>query len=93
MTSKAVAINGQVPAAHRGTLNGLNNLGGSVAQAFGPIFAGLLVAFSFSYFGTYGSLVLFGIISTLNTLTACAAYHLLREDEEEESVELTDDTG
>ena len=41
-----IGANRTVESSQRATMNGLNSLGTSIARGSGPIFAGLLVAFS-----------------------------------------------
>lgn len=43
-SSVSLLLNGSVVTEHRGTMNGLSMFGGSVAKAFGPIFAGTVYA-------------------------------------------------
>jgi Major Facilitator Superfamily len=64
-SSISVATNRTVPSSRRGTMNGLSMLGGSVAKALGPAFAGLLTTLSASWLGRYASLLIFGTIGIL----------------------------
>eukprot|EP00546_Thalassionema_frauenfeldii_P016684 CAMPEP_0178895346 /NCGR_PEP_ID=MMETSP0786-20121207/537_1 /TAXON_ID=186022 /ORGANISM="Thalassionema frauenfeldii, Strain CCMP 1798" /LENGTH=476 /DNA_ID=CAMNT_0020565569 /DNA_START=20 /DNA_END=1447 /DNA_ORIENTATION=+ len=59
----AIMTNRTVPASLRATTNGLSGVGGSVAKAFGPLFAGCLVSLSFSIWG--GSLLIWSTIGLL----------------------------
>ena len=43
-SSVSLLLNESVVPEHRGTMNGLSTLGGSVAKAFGPVFAGTVFA-------------------------------------------------
>lgn len=92
-SSIAVATNRTVLPSHRGTMNGLNTVGGSVAKGLGPIVAGLLVSFSFSS-GLFvppqvGAVFLWLFIGVLGCLTAVASYVLLDNvDDEEDYIEL-----
>merc|ERR1719203_40058 len=45
MSGVTICNNRTVAAEHRATMNGLSMLGGSVAKAIGPVFAGFLVSF------------------------------------------------
>jgi hypothetical protein len=86
-SSITVATNRTVPASQRATMNGLSMLGGSVAKACGPAFAGFLVAFFLSS-GVVpprvGGALIFVVIGLLGISVAVLALFLLRQDEEEE---------
>jgi MFS family permease len=91
-SSIIVATNRTVSPSHRGAMNGLAELGGSVAKSFGPTFAGFLVAFSLSSgvftpeVGAVFMYLVFGIFGSLGTV---AVFFLLHDpDEEEDSVEI-----
>jgi len=61
----AVAINRTVPTRERATMNGLSMLGGSVAKALGPLFAGVLVSLSVRLLGSAASVMIFGVIGSM----------------------------
>mmetsp|Transcript_4081 Transcript_4081/g.8386 ORF Transcript_4081/g.8386 Transcript_4081/m.8386 type:complete len:683 (-) Transcript_4081:200-2248(-) len=89
MTGMSIAFNRLVPPSQRGTMNGLSNLICSCGQGFGPIFAGLLVALSFTIVGTqWGALFLFGVMAFVVLLIAIMTYALLGEDQHEEDEHL-----
>jgi MFS family permease len=91
-SSIIVATNRTVSPSHRGTMNGLAGLGGSVAKGIGPTFAGVLVAFSLSsgvFTPEVGAIFMFLVIGILGSLGTAAVYFLLHDpDEEEDSVEM-----
>lgn len=91
-SSLIVATNRTVAPSHRGTMNGLAGLGGSVAKGVGPAFAGILVAFSLSsgvLTPVAGAVFMFVVIGVLAALGLLAVYVLLRDPNEHEgSVEL-----
>ncbi|KAL7571379.1 hypothetical protein ACA910_007688 [Epithemia clementina (nom. ined.)] len=69
---------------HRGAVNGFCTMGGSVAKALGPPFAGLLVAFSLSsnVFATpsIGAIFMFAVLASMGAATALCVILLLRVD-------------
>uniref|UniRef100_A0A7S2Y995 Major facilitator superfamily (MFS) profile domain-containing protein n=1 Tax=Entomoneis paludosa TaxID=265537 RepID=A0A7S2Y995_9STRA len=61
-----MTTNRTVPSHHRATMNGLSMLGGSLAKAAGPAFAGVLFSVSVGTIPPpYGSVVVYGIISLM----------------------------
>jgi MFS family permease len=87
-SSLTVALNRTVLPSHRGTMNGLTTLGGSVAKALGPMFAGALVAFSFSsgvFAPHVGAVFMFFLIGGLGVLVSMLSFVLIHGDEEDES--------
>jgi len=81
-SSITIATNRTVIASHRGTMNGLSMLGGSVAKALGPIAAGWLVSFGISS-GTFaprvGAAMVFVVIGVSSAITAWITFRLLVE--------------
>ena len=94
-SSLIVATNRTVLPTHRGSMNGLSALGGSIAKGAGPAFAGLLVAFSFSS-GLFpphvGAVFMWLVIGVMGGLCSLATFALLSEsdddDKEEEEAEI-----
>lgn len=87
-SSLTVALNRTVLPTHRGTMNGLSTLGGSVAKALGPTFAGALVTFSFSsgiFSPHVGAIFVWLVIGGLGAVVAILSHILIRDDEEDES--------
>lgn len=83
-SSLTVALNRTVLPSHRGTMNGFSSLGGSVARAIGPTFAGALVAFSFSsgvWAPHVGAFFMFGVLGGLGALVSILSYVLIDDDE------------
>ena len=87
-SSIAVATNRTVIPSHRGTMNGLSTLGGSVSKGLAPTFAGLLVAFALSSgyvpsgsSGNVGGFVIFGIIGLMGCITVIMSFTILDEDD------------
>jgi len=78
-----IATNRTVPTSHRATMNGLSMLGGSVAKAIGPTFAGFLVAFSASsgviHPRVLGSVVIFAMIGLLGLSVGFICLFCLKE--------------
>jgi len=77
-SSITIAANRTVVPSHRGTMNGLSMLGGSIAKGLGPIAAGLCMSFGISSgvfaprIGSSFVFVLIGIISmTIAFITVC----------------------
>jgi MFS family permease len=91
-SSIIVAGNRTVAPCHRGTMNGLAELGGSVGKAIGPTFAGFLAAFSLSsgvFTPLVGAIFMFLVIGGLGSLGTAALFCLLHDpDEEEDYVEI-----
>ena len=79
-TSISVLMNRSVPASQRATMNGLSQIGGSIAKGLGPAFAGLLVSQSVAFFGKVAPLFIFGTISVLGIIVALATFIVLHED-------------
>lgn len=62
----SMATNKTVPPHHRATMNGLSMLGGSLAKAAGPAFAGLLFSSSVGHITPpFGSVLTYMVISTM----------------------------
>merc|ERR1711862_30297 len=83
-TGVSIATNRLVPTSHRGTMNGLSVLGGSVFKALGPAVAGALVAFcvSSSVFASnpvIGSFIVFGLIGFAGVYIGFLAYEILNQ--------------
>ena len=82
-SSIAVATNRTVVPSHRGTMNGLSTLGGSVSKGLAPTFAGLLVAFSVSSGfipRDIGGFVIFGFIGMMGLITVIMSFNMLGDD-------------
>ena len=82
-SSIAIATNRTVIPSHRGTMNGLSMLGGSVAKGLGPIFAGLLVSSGISsgvFAPKVGAAVVFVVIGACSAITAGIIFCLLAEN-------------
>ena len=82
-SSIAVATNRTVVPSHRGTMNGLSTLGGSVSKGLAPTFAGLLVAFSVSSGfipRDIGGFLIFGFIGMMGLITVIMSFNMLGED-------------
>lgn len=82
-SSIVVAMNRSVIPAHRGTMNGLATLGGSVAKTVGPSFAGLLASFCLSsgvLQPQVGAVFLWVILGALGVGLSVARSHLLGVD-------------
>jgi len=86
-----ITTNRTVPASLRATTNGLSMVGGSVAKGLGPIFAGLLVTFSFSVpeenIARYGSVFIWSTITILGLLVYQDARLLERMRSQEDGVD------
>ena len=80
-SSISVATNRTVPVCDRASMNGLSVLGGSVAKALGPTFAGLLTTGSVKWLGRYASLLVFGTISMIGLCVTLLAFVFLRDEE------------
>ncbi len=78
-SSITIATNRTVAAKHRGTMNGLSMLGGSIAKGLGPIAAGMFSTAALSKSPKLGSLLVFGTIGVCSGLTVWIAKHLLDE--------------
>ena len=86
MSSLIVSMNRSVTNhSHRGTMNGFCTMGGSIAKAMGPSFAGLLVAFCLSSnvvsVPIVGAMIMFVVLSILGGITALGVFTLLRPDD------------
>jgi MFS family permease len=82
-SSIAIATNRTVVPSHRGTMNGLSMLGGSVAKGLGPIFAGLLVSSGISsgvFAPKVGAAIVFVVIGACSAITAGIIFCLLVEN-------------
>ena len=80
-TSMAVAINKTVDSRQRGRMNALVQTGNSVAKAFGPSLAGLLVTLSFSsvaFPAEYGSFFVWSLVPVMGAVVACRIRWLQR---------------
>jgi MFS family permease len=84
-SSISVATNRTVPSHERASMNGLTVLGGSVAKALGPAFAGMLTTASVSWLGRYASLLMFGFIGSFGLFVTASAFLYLPNDEENKS--------
>ena len=91
----SVAINRAVPSESRAALNGLSIVGGSVAKALGPSFAGVTATVSVGLLRQYGSLLMFGSVGLVSSLVAIASFVFMKENDHEPvasddmSIELT----
>jgi MFS family permease len=92
-SSITIATNRTVIPCHRGTMNGLSMLGGSVAKGLGPIVAGSLTAFGISS-GTLsphaGAVFVFLVIGVSALLTACMTLCMLHPKSEREEFPSTE---
>ena len=90
-----ITTNRTVPASLRATTNGLSMVGGSVAKGLGPIFAGILVAVSFSApkedIARYGSVFIWSTISILGLLVCQDARSLERFSAQEDEADADDE--
>jgi len=78
-----MTTNRTVPTHHRATMQGLSMLGGSLAKACGPTFAGILFSSSVRHFiPPMGSVVVFGIISVLGLCVSVLTLMLKPEQDE-----------
>mmetsp|Transcript_26815 Transcript_26815/g.63025 ORF Transcript_26815/g.63025 Transcript_26815/m.63025 type:complete len:654 (-) Transcript_26815:903-2864(-) len=87
-SSIAIATNRTVKSSHRGTVNGLSMLGGSIAKGLGPIVAGWLVSFAISsgvFAPKAGAVMVFVIIGTSSAIAAGITFSLLAESTTNES--------
>ena len=79
-SSITIATNRTVIPSHRGTMNGLSMLGGSIAKGLGPIFAGLLMSSGISS-GAFppkvGSALVFVTIGLCSAITAGITFVLI----------------
>ena len=78
-SSITIATNRTVAAEHRGTMNGLSMLGGSIAKGLGPIAAGMFTTAALSKSPRMGSVLVFGTIGVCSGLTVWIAKYLLSE--------------
>jgi MFS family permease len=79
-SSIIVATNRSVAPAHRGTMNGLSTLSGSVAKTLGPSFAGILASFSLSsgvFQPQVGSVFMWLVLGIFGMLLAWTTSRLL----------------
>mmetsp|Transcript_49163 Transcript_49163/g.74765 ORF Transcript_49163/g.74765 Transcript_49163/m.74765 type:complete len:628 (+) Transcript_49163:155-2038(+) len=79
-SSITIVCNRTVSASHRGTMNGLNMLGGSVAKGLGPIFAGALVSFSTSsgiVAPELGGVVIYSVLGLLGAMSVVMTIFML----------------
>ena len=84
-TTLMVAMNRSVAPSHRGTMNGLATLGGSITKGIGPTFTGLLVAFSLSagfWSPQVGAVFMWGVIGGLGCVNSIATFMMLHENYE-----------
>ena len=91
MSSLTVALNRTVLPSHRGAMNGLVAMGGSVARAIGPIFSGALITacLSTSFIPPrIGAFMLFVVIGTLGSIVASLTYCILIDEDKDEDVEV-----
>jgi len=77
-SSITLMCNATVHKSHRGTMNGLSMLGGSVAKMLGPLAAGTIFATSVSGFidERVGSFLAFGVVSIVGFRVALMARNL-----------------
>jgi MFS family permease len=80
-SSISVALNRTVSTSNRGAMNGISVLGGSIAKALGPAFAGLLTTVSANWIGRYASLSIFGTIGVLGVLLTWSTFAVLPQIE------------
>ena len=91
-SSISIATNRTVPVSDRASMNGLSVLGGSVAKALGPSFAGLLTTLSVRWLGSFASLLVFGSVSILGLSVLTLSLFFLH-DEEAAAASVVDDDG
>ena len=85
-----MTTNGTVPAHHRGTMNGLSMLGGSLAKSCGPIFGGLLFSNSVSRITPpFGSVFVYCIISALGICLGILTLFLKEYDQHHKNEEIS----
>ena len=75
-SSVSLLLNESVSSDHRGTMNGLSTLGGSVAKTIGPMFAGTVFAACVNsnlWSERFGAFTAFGILTALSALVALVA--------------------
>ena len=87
MSSLTVALNRTVLPSHRGAMNGLVALGGSVARAIGPIFSGALITFCLSSSfipPRIGAFILFAVIGMLGSTVASLTYCILCDEDDDD---------
>lgn len=71
ISTLTMTTNRTVPPHHRGTMQGLSMVGGSIAKAAGPAFSGIFFSSSVRYFiPPTGSIVVFGLFSFLGICVA-----------------------
>jgi MFS family permease len=80
-TCMSLAMNKTVPLSQRATMNGIQLMVGSLARAFGPIFAGAMTTISFSSKlpDLWGCIPVFLVVGTIGWLITfrmcCGAMH------------------
>ena len=85
-----MTTNGTVPAHHRGTMNGLSMLGGSLAKSCGPIFGGLLFSNSVSRITPpFGSVFVYCVISALGICLGILTLFLKEYDQHHKNEEIS----
>ena len=83
-SSVTIETNRTVIPSHRGTMNGLSMLGGSIAKGLGPIFAGWLTSFGISsgiFPPRVGAVVVFLVIGLSAATTAVMTFMMLGDKE------------
>jgi MFS family permease len=94
-SSITIATNRTVIPSHRGTMNGLSMLGGSIAKGLGPIFAGLLMSSGISsglFPPKVGSALVFVIIGLCSAITAGVTFVLIGNKQDNGDAYGTDNT-
>ncbi|OEU17289.1 MFS general substrate transporter [Fragilariopsis cylindrus CCMP1102] len=85
-----MTTNGTVPAHHRGTMNGLSMLGGSLAKSCGPLFGGLLFSNSVSRITPpFGSVFVYCVISALGICLGILTLFLKEYDQHHKNEEIS----
>jgi len=83
--SIAISVNRTVIQSHRGTMNGLCMLGGSIAKGLGPIVAGLFMSFGVSsgvFAPKVGATLVFLLIGACSAIAAGVTADLLVDSED-----------
>lgn len=75
-TNISVMLNQTVPSRQRATMNGFSNVGVSVANGLGPLFAGVLVSRSVIWFTTSAAWFMCGTIGCLGIMVALSTFFL-----------------
>ena len=91
--SITIATNRTVSAQHRGSMNGLSMLGGSISKGLGPIVAGLLTTRSMSSNPKLGSLIVFGTIGLCSAGTVWIAWYLLGSEPNKNDAAAVEEDG